>query len=64
MFSVAGGSKLSDIFIIDRGEVDSKIEVDCSHHRRVCGVDNVVLEGREGGRDGKREGGREGRKSN
>ena len=49
MFSVAGGSKLSDIFIVDRREVDSKVEVDCPHHCRVCGVDNVVLGGREGG---------------
>ena len=59
MLSVARGSKLSDIFIVGRREVDSKIEVDCPHHRRVCGVDNVVLGGRrEGG--GGREGGREG----
>ena len=36
VFSVAGGSKLSDIFIIDRREINSKIEVDCSHHSRVC----------------------------
>ena len=54
MFSVAGGSKLSDVFIIGRREVNSKIEVDCSHHCRVCGVDNVVLGGREGGREGGR----------
>ena len=55
MFSVARGSKLSDIFITDRREVDSKVEVDCSHHCRVCGVDNVVLGGREGGREGWRD---------
>ena len=48
VLSVAGGSKLRDIFIVDRREINSKIEVDCSHHCRVCGVDNVVLGGREG----------------
>ena len=56
VFSVAGSSELSDVFIVDRRKIDSKIEVDCSHHRRVCGVDNVVLGGREGGREGEREG--------
>ena len=55
VLSVAGGSNLSDIFIVDRREINSKIEVDCSHHCRVCGVDNVVLGGREGGREGGKE---------
>ena len=59
VFSVAGGSKLSDIFIVDGREINSKIEVDCSHHCRVCEVDNVTLGGREGGREGGRKGGRE-----
>ena len=45
MLSVVGGSKLSDVFIVDRREINSKIEVDCSHQCRVCGVDNVVLGG-------------------
>lgn len=53
MLSVAGGLELSDVFIIDRREINSKIEVDCSHQCRVCGVDNVVLGGREGGGRGK-----------
>ena len=56
VFSIAGGSELSDVLIVDRRKIDSKIEVDCSHHRRVCGVDNVVLGGREGGRGGKERG--------
>ena len=62
VFSVAGSSELSDIFIVDRRKINSKIEVDCSHHCRVCGVDDVVLRegGREGGMEGGMEGGREG----
>ena len=53
VFSVAGSSELSDVFIVDRRKIDGKIEVDCSHQCRVCGVDDVVL--REGGRNGERE---------
>ena len=67
VFSIAGGSELSDVFIVDGRKINSKIEVDCSHQRRGCGVDDVILReggrkgGREEGRKGGTEGGREGR---